>query len=255
MTSVAVLGATGNLGSRVARQVLERGWDLSVAVRSRGRLAPDVADRARVTIGDLHAMRTDELAGFVEGHDALVCCAGLVTEGEAFVALFDKAVTAVEAAGASSPPAAWFMAGAALLDLDARGRRGVDLPRVRGTYWPHRANLERLQRSRIDWRLLCPGPMVDEPGLGIDRLRVSIDVIPSPLPASARLLPSPLLLPMFGLKVPEMIIPYADAAALMLGNIAAGGPMSRRRVGIALPVGQRGRKTQWAARPRDASAP
>ena len=255
MTSVAVLGATGNLGSHVARQVLERGWDLSVAVRSRSRLSPDVAERARVTTCDLHAMRADELAGFVEGHDALVCCAGVVTEGDAFVALFDKVVTAVEATRASSPPVAWFLGGAALLDLDVRGRRGVDLPKVRGTYGPHRANFERLQRSRVDWRLLCPGPMVDDPGLGIGRLRVSIDVLPSPLPASARLLPSPLLLPMFALKVPEMIIPYADAAALMLGNIAAGGPMSRRRVGVALPAGQRGRKKQWAARPRDASAP
>lgn len=255
MTSVALLGATGNLGSHVARQVLERGWELSVAVRSRSRLSDEVADRARVTTCDLQTMRAEELAGFVEGHDVLVCCAGVVTEGEAFVTLFDKVVTAVEATRASSPPVAWFMAGAALLDLDARGMRGVDLPRVRVTYGPHRANFERLQRSRVDWRLLCPGPMVDEPGLGIGKLRVSIDIIPSPLPASARLLPSPLLLPMFGLKVPEMIIPYADAAALMLGNIAAGGPMSRRRVGIALPVGQRGRKTQWAARPRDASAP
>ena len=36
---------------------------------------------------------------------------------------------------------------------------------------PHRVNFARLGRSRLDWRLLCPGPMVDEPALGLDRIR------------------------------------------------------------------------------------
>jgi hypothetical protein len=206
-----------------------------------------------VTICDLSSVQVDELAMFVEGHDALVCCAGVVTEAQAFVSLIDRIVSAVESVPAASRPVSWFMAGAALLDLDANGRRGVDLPKVRDTYWPHRVNFERLQRSGLDWRLLCPGPMVDQPGLGKDRLRVCIDKLAAPLPEFARLLPAPLLLPWFAMKVPEMIIPYADAATVMLSNLAAGGPMSKKRVGIALPVGQRGKKDQWAAKPRDAA--
>jgi len=252
MTSLAILGATGNLGSHVARQALDRGWDVSVAVRSRGRLSPEVAHRARVTTCDLNSVQADELAGFVEGHDALVCCAGVVTEAGGFISLIDRIVSAVESVQAATRPVSWFMAGAALLDLDVHGRRGVDLPKVRDTYWPHRVNFERLQRSELDWRLLCPGPMVDQPGLGMDRLRVSIDTLPSPLPAIARFLPSPLLLPLFAMKVPEMIIPYADAATVMLDNVTADSPMSRKRVGVALPVGMRGKKSQWAAKPRDA---
>ena len=251
MTSVAILGATGNLGSHVARQALDRGWDLSVAVRSRSRLPQEVVDRARVTTFDLNSVPTDELARFLHGHDALVCCAGVVTEGEGFVSLIDRIVSAVESVQAASRPVSWFMAGAALLDLDVNGRRGVDLPKVRDTYWPHRVNFERLQRSNLDWRLLCPGPMVDQPGLGMDRLRVSIGMLPSPLPAIARFLPSPLLLPLFAMKVPEMIVPYADAADVMLSNVSVDSPMSNRRVGIALPVGMRGKKSQWAAKPRN----
>lgn len=253
MTSVAILGATGNLGGHVARQALGRGWDLSVAVRSRSRLSPDVANRARVTACDLNAVQVDELARFVEGHDAFVCCAGVVTQAEGFIALIDRIVSAVESVEAASRPITWFMAGAALLDLDVNGRRGVDLPKVRDTYWPHRVNFERLQRSGLDWRLLCPGPMVDQPGLGIHRLRISIDTLPAPLPAIARFLPSPLLLPLFAMKVPEMIVPYADAATVMLNNVSADNPMSKKRVGIALPVGMRGKKSQWAAKPRDAA--
>jgi hypothetical protein len=39
-----------------------------------------------------------------------------------------------------------------------------------------------------------------------------------------------------------MIVPYADAAALMLANLDCGNAMSRHRVGLALPAGMRGRK-------------
>ena len=45
-----------------------------------------------------------------------------------------------------------------------------------------------------------------------------------------------------------MIVPYPDAAALMLANLDSGGAMSCHRVGIALPVGMRGKKREWAAK-------
>ena len=38
-----------------------------------------------------------------------------------------------------------------------------------------------------------------------------------------------------------MIVPYADAAALMLANLDRRNAMSRHRVGLALPEGMRGR--------------
>jgi hypothetical protein len=49
-----------------------------------------------------------------------------------------------------------------------------------------------------------------------------------------------------------MIVSYADAAALMLANLTPNGEMSRHRVGLALPVGMRGKKKQWAAKPNAA---
>jgi hypothetical protein len=47
-----------------------------------------------------------------------------------------------------------------------------------------------------------------------------------------------------------MIISYVDAAALMLANLTPGGEISRHRVGLALPVGMRGKKKQWTAKAR-----
>ena len=250
MPSIALFGATGNLGRQVARQALHEGWNLSVAVRDRSRLSAEISPHAQVTDLDLNSATIEQLASFASGHDVSVFCAGVVTEGEAFVRLFDKVVTALEAIAPERRPVCWFLAGAALLPLDATGRLGVDLPKVRDTYWPHRKNYERLQRSDLDWRLLCPGPMVDQPAIGMQRLRISIDNLPTQLPAIAGSLPALLVLPLFAMKIPEMIIPYADAAAVILANVQGRDSMSRHRIGLALPVGMKGRKDEWAAKSR-----
>jgi hypothetical protein len=196
-----------------------------------------------VSIGDLAAV--------LRGHDAVINTAGLVTEGQAFV---DRRSACHQSRGSipSDRPACWFR-GAGLLDIDPFGRRGVDLPRIGSTYWPHRVNFERIRGSDLDRRVLCPGPMVEQPPLGLTRLRISFDQLPVRVPAFGRALRGDLFLPVFAYLIPEMIIPYPDAAALMLENLARGGQMSHHRVGLALPLGMRGRKDQWAAQPKNAA--
>ena len=78
-------------------------------------------------------------------------------------------------------------------------------------------------------------------------LRVSLDALPVHVSAFARALPGPLLLPVFASLVPQMVVSYADAAAFMLANLERGATMSRHRVGLALPEGMRGRKSQQSA--------
>lgn len=248
MSRIFLLGATGSLGSQVLRLALAGGHQVTVFVRTPSKLPADVVARVTVHTGDLCSCEPAALGQLVNGHDVLINCAGYVTEGEAFVALIDRLVTAVEALPPAARPVCWFLAGAALLDLDASGRQGEDLPFVRKTYWPHRVNLARLARTDLDWRLLCPGPMVEAPALGIDKLRLSLDRLPVPLPAGAGVLPGLLLAPVFASLIPQMIVPYADAAALMLANLDRGSAMRRRRVGLALPPGMRGSKRQWANR-------
>jgi putative NADH-flavin reductase len=239
MSRLLILGATGSLGRHVLRLAVAAGHDVTVIVRTPSKLPPEASAGASVHTSDLGAHVPPDL---IKGQGALINCAGHVAGGDTFVALVDRLVTAVEALPVPEQPVCWFLAGAALLDLDSSGRRGVDLPTVKSTYWPHRVNFERLGRSRLDWRLLCPGPMVDEPALGLDRLRISIDAVPVQVPAYGRALPGALAAPVFGSLIPQMIVPYADAAALMLANLDRGNVMSRRRVGLALPVGMRGRK-------------
>ena len=245
MARVIILGATGSLGRHVLSRALAAGHEVTVFVRTPSKLLPEARGRVSVHTGDLSALAPRDL---IRGQEALVNCAGHVAGGEAFVGLVDRLVTSVDSLPMPEQPVCWFLAGAALLDLDSAGRRGVELPKVKSTYWPHRVNFERLSRSRLDWRLLCPGPMVDEPAIGLDRLRISLDALPAKVPEFARALPGPLLLPVFASLIPQMIVPYADAAALMLANLDRGSAMSRHRVGLALPVGMRGRKSQWSAR-------
>jgi putative NADH-flavin reductase len=253
MSRVVILGATGSLGRHVVQQAIAAKHDVSVVVRTPAKLPAEVRDKVSVQQCDLSATSTNDLAAMLSGHDAILSTAGLVTEGDLFVNLVDRIVTSLEAIPSSDRPACWFMAGAGLLDIDGSGRRGVDLPVIKSTYWPHRVNFDRLRRSNLDWRLLCPGPMVELPPIGLAKLRVSLDQLPVRVPAFGRALAGALFLPVFASLIPEMIIPYADAAALMLGNLARGAEMSHHRVGVALPLGMRGRKDRWAAQPKSAA--
>jgi hypothetical protein len=241
MSRLLLLGATGSLGRHVLRLALAAGHDVTVLVRTPSKLPPEASERVSVHTGDLDAYVPLDL---VKGQGTLINCAGHVAGGDSFVALIERLVSAVESLPVPEQPVCGFLACAELLDLDPSGRRGVDLPKVKSTYWPHRVNFERLGRSRLDWRLLCPGPMSDEPALGLDRLRISIDAVPVRVPAYARVLPGALVVPVFGSLIPQMIVPYADAAALILANLDRRSAMSRRRVGLALPVGMRGRKAK-----------
>jgi putative NADH-flavin reductase len=247
MARVFIFGATGSLGRCVLRQAVESGHDVTVFVRDPSKLAPELSTRIGVRRGDLLQSTPDTIADLVRGHHAVLNCAGHVTDGQGFVELVGRLVDGVERLQAPERPACWFLAGAAVLDIGESGRRGVDLPKVKNTYWPHRANFERLQRSALAWSLLCPGPMVDQTPVGLNALRVSTDRLPVHIPRVSRFLPAPLLLPIFASKIPEMIIPYADAAALMLAHLGAEGALVRRRVGVALPEGMKGRKTFWTA--------
>jgi hypothetical protein len=95
--------------------------------------------------------------------------------------------------------------------------------------------------------------MVEQQALGVNNLRISLDRVPVQVPALARALPGVLLLPVFASLIPQMIVPYADAAALMLANLDRGNAMAGHRVGLALPLGMQGRKLQWSARPPHAA--
>ena len=249
MSRIMILGATGSLGKHATEQAVAANHEVSVLVRTPSKLPADLLDRVTVHQADIATLPASQLAALVRNQDALINAAGHVSDGQGFVALVDHIVTSVETLPAAERPVCWFLAGAALLDIGDTGRRGVDLAPIGETYWPHAENFARLQSSPLDWRLLCPGPMVEETPVGLARLRVSMDRLPIEIPDAAERLADPLLVPLFVERVPEMIVPYADAAGLMLNHLQPVSAMSRHRIGLALPIGMRGKKADWSARP------
>ncbi len=232
MARLILLGATGSLGSHVLRLGLAAGHEITVHLRSPSKLSHSSLTRVAVHQGDLTTVAAPDLARIIRGHDVAINCAGHVTDGPRFVDIVERLITAVELVPSAEQPVCWFLAGAALLDIGTSGRRGVDLPGIESTYWPHRVNLERLSRSGLDWRLLCPGPMVEGSAIGLDRMQVVLDTVPVPVTEPS----SPSLLPVFMSLVPRMTVPYADAAALMLANLNRGDAMARHRVGLVRPA-------------------
>lgn len=112
-------------------------------------------------------------------------------------------------------------------------------------YAQHVQNLERVQATSLDWSMLCPGPMVPSAtGNPHQGLRVSADIWPVEGPGRGRLFRTIRILKAFKQRMPEMIVAYEDAAQVILDNLAPNGPFSRRRVGLALPVGLTGSKPQ-----------
>jgi len=245
MSKILILGATGSLGRHVVQQAVSTHHNVSILLRTPSKLPADIQKKVVVYEADLAEMSTSALATVFRTHDAVINTAGYVTQGQIFVDLTDRIVTSLESIPERERPVCWFLAGAALLDMDESGRRGVDLPVLSSTYWPHRVNFDRIRQTTLDWRILCPGPMVAQSPLGLDRMRISLDRLLVEVQAFARLRPEAAL-PFFSDLIREMIITYADAAALMIANITANNEMSHHRVGMALPVDMRDEKKQWA---------
>ncbi len=249
MSKVLILGATGALGIHVTQQAIAANHEVSALVRTPSKLPAGLRENVMVHQADLASTSVSALAAILQHHDVVVTTAGHVADGQIFVDLIARIVTGLESVPTKDRPVCWFLGGAALLDLDDRGRRGVDLPRVASTYWPHRANFDRIRQTALDWRVLCPGPMVHQQPLGLARMRISVDRVPIRMPSFTRFLPGALVLPFFVQRVPEMIISYADAAALILANLTPSGEMSHHRVGLALAIGMRGEKKPSAGEP------
>ena len=248
MSKIIVLGGSGSLGKHVVEQAIGAAHDVSVIVRTPSKLPEAWRNKVQIFQADIATIPIDQLGANLAQYDAVINAAGLVSDGARFVTLFAHVVDSLETIDPSKRPVTWFMAGAGLLDIGNTKRRALDLPFIKKTYWPHSENLKRLEASSLDFRLLCPGPMVEGPAIGVTNMRVALDHLPVLMPGAVKFLPDLMLVPLFASRVPELIIPFADAAALILSNLEPKGAMSRRRVGLALPKGMRGKKDRWRAK-------
>lgn len=245
-----LLGATGNSGRRILRFALDRGHQVTAFVRDQKKLAAilgrSLPQGLQVVVGDID--KSAELAEAMFGHDVVINAAGYVTEGDRFTRLVQNVIQQTSSSlGAGSR--LWQFGGAAVLDIPGTDLKGVDLPMAPRVYEAHRTNLNALTKSSLDWSMLCPGPMIEAPnGEPTKGLRLSVDQWPVQRPGYTYLLPKAALAFAFKQKVPELTISYEDAAGVILSNLDRNGRFSRRRVGVALPVGLRNLKADLPGR-------
>jgi putative NADH-flavin reductase len=235
---IFLLGASGNAGRRILKLALERQHEVTAFVRNEAQflslVGTPVPSNLRVSVGEIS--KSADIDRMMIGHDVVINAAGNVMNGSAFSQLVRTVIDATTAS-LGEGGRLWTFGGAALLNVPGTHIMGVDLPKVPRVYQEHRTNFNALQRSSLDWSILCPGPMIDGEATG--NLRLSVDEWPMKPPAYTYVLPR--LAMAFALKqrMPEMTITYEDAAEVIVNNLSKSGLFSRHRVGVALPPGVR----------------
>ena len=235
---LCVLGATGNSGRRIVSEALARGHEVTALVRTTSALAP----ASKLSICQNDFTDTSRLASALRAHDVAINAAGYVTDGSRFTDLVGRIIKAADLALGPNGRF-WLFGGAALLNVPGAKWTGIDLPGVPKMYEAHRTNYNEVRASGLDWSMLCPGPMIDAPdGKATSGLILSEDVWPVPRPGFTYALPRIATSLAFKRAMPQLTIYYEDAAKVILDHLERNGRFSRKRVGVALPDGERRNK-------------
>ncbi|MGQ9367142.1 NAD(P)-dependent oxidoreductase [Azospirillum sp. A39] len=164
---VALVGATGNVGSRLLNELVHRGHAVTAIARRPERVPPQPAVTAvHGDVGDGAA-----LPALLAGHDAVVTAVPF-SGGDP-----DRLIAAVKAAGV----ARWLVVGGAGSLEVAPGRRLVDTPDFPAAYRQEAlggcAFLDALRRETdLDWTFLSPSALLG-PGERTGRFRIGGDTL------------------------------------------------------------------------------
>ena len=161
---VLMIGVTGGTGLRTAKLLKSRGDDVSGLHRSPAQGPMLAASRIRGVLGDITTITDVELADAASGHDVLLFSAGASGEGD------DSLTDRVDGAGVSKSIAAARQARIKRLILvsvfpEAWRERHMDEGFEHYIVVKKRADVE-LSRSDLDWVILRPAALTDDPGTG-----------------------------------------------------------------------------------------
>jgi putative NADH-flavin reductase len=168
---ITLYGATGNAGSRILTEALNRGHQITAIVRDATSLAP--REGLTVTGGGLASI--DEIVAQIQGSDAVVSALGPgPADPGKLVSLIDPLIAAVAKNGG---PRLLVVGGAGCLFV-APGVTLIDsgyLPAEwLGIAKAHQEVLDHLRASSIDWTSFCPASYF-EPGERTGKFRLGKD--------------------------------------------------------------------------------
>lgn len=160
---VFVIGAAGGIGSRLARLLTARGDTVTGMHRSPAQADRVAATGATPVLGDLIADSTERLAELIGDHDAVVFTAGAHGTGMDQTTLIDGEglIKSADAAAAAGVPRFVLVSSFPDAGRGAVPRTGFEhYVRVKRTADVH------LAASGLDWVIVRPGLLRDEPGDG-----------------------------------------------------------------------------------------
>lgn len=159
-----MIGIAGGTGLRVARLLADRGDTVSGLYRRPEQIAALRSVAASGVLGDVATLSEEELAAAAVGADVLVFTAGAGDQDS------DSMIDAVDGDGVRKAIAAARLAGISrllLVSVFPEAGRGSEMSKSFEHYMAvkKRADVE-LARSELDWVILRPSSLTNDPGTG-----------------------------------------------------------------------------------------
>jgi putative NADH-flavin reductase len=170
---IALFGATGTIGRRIAQEALARGHELTAIVRDPARL--DVSHECLTAVkGDV--LDAASVAAAVKGHDAVISAYGPGGSAPPRT-LVDAAPSLIEGLGRAAVRRLVVVGGAGSLEV-APGVQLVDTPGFPAAWKPaalaHRDALAVYRTADLDWTYVSPAALI-APGERTGRFRIGTD--------------------------------------------------------------------------------
>ena len=177
---VALIGASGYVGSRLLAEALQRGHTVTALVRHPDKVPP----HAHLTVKQGDVLKVDELAQALAGHDVVISAFNPARQSVA-PDIFEQHVAghkAIIAATKKSGVTRFLAVGGAASLKTASGEEYLDSPEFPADYAPFKAGIRGTRElyyllkkePELDWVFLSPSVRVT-PGTRTGRYRVGKD--------------------------------------------------------------------------------
>lgn len=174
---VALIGATGFVGSRILNEALDRNHEVTAIVRRTERLPV----RAGLTARKADVLDVDILAGLLAGHDAVISAYNPDQDaGDKYEAMVAGAKAIIEATERAGVPRLLAVGGAGSLEI-APGQQVIDQPGFPEEWKPGATGTREFlyllkEQPDLEWTFLSPAQML-QPGERTGEFRLGGDQV------------------------------------------------------------------------------
>ncbi|MDR5699689.1 SDR family oxidoreductase [Agromyces aerolatus] len=163
MADILIIGGHGKVALRLERLLAERGDRVDAVIRNPEHASDVEAAGAKPVVADIELLDVDGLAELLSGHDAVVWSAGAGGGNPARTVAVDRDAAIRSMAAAERAGVRRYV----MVSYFGSPDRSVPEDNAFHTYAEAKADAdEHLATTGLDWTILGPGQLTDEPGSG-----------------------------------------------------------------------------------------